>query len=123
MMLATGLPSLTPVRSWAATDYDGTVAYISVQDYKNGMSSPSGAVEMAALLDAIINGTQWSNAALANHNEALLYCTPDKLALTQDEEVAIVNNYIHENNTAGSWPLGLIALNAMQATFPCPASQ
>ncbi len=87
------------------------------------MSSPSGEIQMAALLDATVNGTEWSNVALANKHEALLYCMPSKLALTKDEEVAIVNNYIHDDDTAGYWPLGLIVLQAMQATFPCTTGQ
>jgi len=123
MVLAVGLAWLMAVPAPAATDDSGRVGYISVQDYENGINSPTGHVEMAKLLDAMITGFEWANADLGNEHKDLLYCEPNKLPLTQDELVAIVNNYIREDKTQGYWPLGLTALSAMQETFPCPTGQ
>ena len=121
-ILAFGLAGLMATPAYAFVTQDGTARSTSVQDYEDGINSATTRVAMAALLDATIDGFEWTNSALESEHRESVFCMPVNLALTQGEEVAIVNNFIHQKKPNPTLPLGFIALMAMQMTFPCPSS-
>lgn len=64
----------------------------------------------------------WANEYSAGKGRPRLYCQPDHLALTAQQYVAIMSNYIHRHPETGKANFasfeGLL-LNALVDTFPC----
>jgi hypothetical protein len=78
-------------------------------------------------INGVGNGYAWANGELANRSQPLLFCAPDKLALTEDNFVAILNDEIDKHPGAikgysDDTPIEFILLHGLQHVFPCPAT-
>ena len=71
-------------------------------------------------INGIGNGFSWANAELINSTGRPLFCQPDGLVLTVDQEVDIVSRYIKRIPANGKFDLGGVMLAALRDAFPCP---
>ena len=67
-----------------------------------------------------VDGLNWANADLRHSNAKEIYCLPDKLILTTDQEVDIVERYLEKAPNVGEFPIQAGLLMALKDTFPCP---
>jgi Rap1a immunity proteins len=66
------------------------------------------------------NGLSWANAQLYTAHKPRLFCVPDKLALTSDQELDILKRYVREHPTFADMSVGAVLAEAMIDAFPCP---
>jgi hypothetical protein len=66
------------------------------------------------------NGLSWANAQLYTIHKPQLFCVPEKLALTSEQEVDILRRYVEENPASADTPVGGVLLAALIDAFPCP---
>lgn len=65
----------------------------------------------------------WTNAYAQQRKGVALYCSPDSIALTDDQVRDITERYLAKNPTLGESPLNQFPyaiLLAMVDAFPCP---
>jgi hypothetical protein len=74
-------------------------------------------------LQAMKEGFDWANVELKSRHQPQLFCEPDKMELTLDQQFNILERYVKDQDhvMAGVWPLGLTYLDALKDVFPCPA--
>ena len=65
------------------------------------------------------NGLSWANSALYNKHMPLLFCVPEKVALTSEQELDILKRYVVENPATADRPVGAVLLTALIDAFPC----
>ena len=65
------------------------------------------------------NGLSWANAGLNSEHKPLLFCVPEKVALTSEQELDILKRYVHENPASADMSLGGVLLSALIDAFPC----
>lgn len=74
-------------------------------------------------INGLGEGMGWANIALVNRGEAPLYCQPGKLAITMDNYIMILDNFIEDakkkNKYRAEDPVGMYMLIGLQRTFPC----
>lgn len=69
-------------------------------------------------------GFSWALSLVVYEGQKAFYCPPQKLAMTPDQIVSVMRNYVIKNPDDGDLPAGLALLNAIQETFPCePTAQ
>ena len=71
------------------------------------------------ILNGYMNGMDWMNTELGSIGQPMIYCAPEKLAITADQNADILREYVRENKWIGEVPAGLALLQAYKATFPC----
>jgi hypothetical protein len=65
----------------------------------------------------------WANSKLRVDGRKALYCPPEKLAMNHEQYLLMLQNAVIKKPTLGSYPmnaLGLIILEILIDTFPCP---
>jgi len=70
-------------------------------------------------LYGVQNGFAWANAANESHGLPPLYCQPRNLALTQDQVIDILDNYIKAGKATLQSEVSLVLLMALKNAFPC----
>jgi hypothetical protein len=72
-------------------------------------------------LAAIKEGFDWANVELGQRHQTQLFCQPPKMEVTIDQQFNILERYVkdRDNYMAGTFPLGMIYLSALQQVFPC----
>lgn len=96
-----------------------------------GLSSPAAA-EMSAqefmqqvdrgeqvpqvYMAGIATGIEWANASASKK----LYCAPQKLAITADQNLSMLREVLRETPRLATSPLGLVLMISYERTFPCP---
>ena len=58
------------------------------------------------ILNAYANGISWANTVLASKDRTKLYCPPSKLAITPEQNAAILRDYIRDEPSVASAPAG-----------------
>jgi hypothetical protein len=71
------------------------------------------------VLDGYSNAYSWTNVILEKREERPLYCPPEKLAITAEQNADILRRYVERNSFAGTMPAGFALLLALADTFPC----
>jgi hypothetical protein len=64
-------------------------------------------------------GLSWANAGLNSGHKPLLFCVPEKVALTSEQELDILKRYVHENPASADFPVGGVLVSALIEAFPC----
>ena len=69
-------------------------------------------------------GVEWANTVVSNRGQSPLYCAPGKLAITTENFLQILQDYIEKNPEiikplGPDLPIGLLLLKALQDAFPC----
>lgn len=66
-------------------------------------------------------GFEWANTILEGRKQAPLYCPPDKLALTEENFLGILDGTINEKGTilGPDAPVESILVVGLAETFPC----
>ena len=70
-------------------------------------------------ISGIEEGLSWANVAVKNQRQPPLYCQPDHLTLTVPQIIDVMRRGINNDPALGDYPLGMVALIALQRTFPC----
>lgn len=73
-------------------------------------------------ISGVGEGIFWANNRMRNLGMPPLYCQPDKLVLTRDNYLDILERFIQENkalNKRPESPIELLLLEGLIETFPC----
>ena len=73
------------------------------------------------ILDAYSNGFEWANTDLKIKHEVPLFCAPQSLAITPDQNASILRDVLRDKPALAEAPAGLAMLYALKQTFPCEA--
>jgi hypothetical protein len=65
------------------------------------------------------NGFSWANAQLYVDHKIRLFCVPDKVVLTPDQELDILKRYVLEHPIYADASAGGALLAALVDAFPC----
>ena len=65
------------------------------------------------------NGFSWANSMLISSGQTRLYCPPENLTITTDQEVEIFKSGLEHHPKWKEFPAGLIMLKSLIETFPC----
>jgi len=68
-----------------------------------------------ALLDAMATGISWANS----HIDKPMYCPPSNLAITSQQHMEILRQYIQHSPSRGDYPAGAVMIRALEYAFPC----
>jgi hypothetical protein len=79
-----------------------------------------GNVAAIAYLRGISAGLGWANALIAQSGERPIYCQPDKLALTDEQRLDILNRFLAEYPRVAEQQVGVVLMAALKDAFPCP---
>jgi len=69
-------------------------------------------------------GMEYANYLLVQHNQKPLFCVPQKLVLTKDQVISIVDNFISHNKEhyPPAYSMDQFTGDAFVELFPCPAN-
>jgi hypothetical protein len=67
------------------------------------------------LLNAIATGISASNS----HVDKRMYCPPGNLAITSQQYMEILRQFIQQNPRMGGYPAASVMIRALNHTFPC----
>jgi hypothetical protein len=70
-------------------------------------------------INGIEEGLSWANVVLKNQRQPPLYCQPDRLSITVPQIIGVMRREINNDPALGDYPLGMVALIALQRTFTC----
>jgi hypothetical protein len=73
----------------------------------------------AIYLNALAAGIEWANGMLADRGDRRLYCQPEKLGLTFDQRMDILNRFVAAHPRVAELPAGIVFGMALVNTFPC----
>lgn len=93
---------------------------MTLQQYEATENSAKSGEATVVYVLGVIKGFEWSNAEDRVKGREPLYCSPNNLAITPDQDFDILNRFIKARNFPVSTPIEGIALTAMENTFPCP---
>lgn len=80
----------------------------------------SGNSTFKLVLNSYVNGMDWANTSLQLKTGKRLYCKPDRLPETEDQNVAILRQLVEKLPSAAKQPAGLAMFFALKYAFPCP---
>lgn len=89
----------------------------SVDDFLAGYHQNSPTYVGYAI--GVSSGIFWSNVELAYKHQTPLFCQPGKLSITHQQFVQIIEDHLRRVPSDRQYPLGMVAMTAMQKTFPC----
>jgi hypothetical protein len=72
-------------------------------------------------LRGLFAGYSWANTVLWSEGKTPLFCEPEKIVLTVDQELDILARHIEHVPANGKVPVGLAMLHALRDAFPCTA--
>ena len=100
----------TPSR--AETSADDTLEFV--------MGDNEEKAELAKIwIDGMVTGLSWANVVLKSQGRSRLYCPPPDLALTNEQQIDILRRGVADEPGWGTYPVGLIMLQALQLAYPC----
>jgi hypothetical protein len=70
-------------------------------------------------IHGIGTGIAWANSRLENKHMPRLYCEPEKVALTVEQEIDILERFVREYPKLGEIPVGAVLTLALMDAFPC----
>lgn len=73
----------------------------------------------AAWVQGVTTGMSWMNSELEFNGKERIFCAPEKLAITTDQYIDILRQYLKTDKTVAKMPLGLAVLISLKETFPC----
>jgi hypothetical protein len=79
----------------------------------------SGSSVGRAYFQGLDQGYDWANTAIQNRNQTPLYCSPKQIALTVEQRVTILKDYLAKVPAGLKEPAPLSLLLSMQLAFPC----
>jgi hypothetical protein len=94
-------------------------AALDVQQYQQFMHDPNKEDTAKAFIFGVQVGMSEINAMNSLVGNKSIYCQPDNLAITMDQDIEILNEYIQRNNPPPSELVSETLLAAMVETFPC----
>lgn len=83
----------------------------------------SGNVNARWYLKGMRNGFMWANAELQAKGKTPLFCAPDTIVLTIEQELDILARLIKDKQRLRDYPVGPMLLQALTTTFPCKPEQ
>jgi hypothetical protein len=106
---------------WMAAFIGPAFAEVDAQTFLKGYdgSGPDDRATLARILGATENGIAWTISAVKHDHGIDVFCTPNKLALTDQQDVDILRRYVQVHPKDGTYPYGLVLLMALRDAFPC----
>jgi hypothetical protein len=80
-----------------------------------------GDATMLMVLNGYANGISWANSVLAHRGQPRLFCPPDDVAISPEQNAEMLRRYVRDNPRARTVPAGLAMFLALEASFPCGA--
>jgi hypothetical protein len=74
---------------------------------------------LAAHVSGIGTGLEWYSSYLRSRNEKPIYCAPETLSLTVENDMQLLTAFIATHRLPDNIPLGLALLQAYVEAFPC----
>jgi hypothetical protein len=73
-------------------------------------------------LDGVFNGLKAANAELQGANKTLLFCAPPDFSMTAEQVSVYFDKFIanHKVQVKSSDFIGVLLLDALKETYPCP---
>jgi hypothetical protein len=68
-------------------------------------------------------GLGWANTYVAEQGQPKIFCPPDKLAITAEQNVEILRRFVAVDPSIATAPAGMAMLFAYRSEFPCPGDQ
>jgi hypothetical protein len=78
-----------------------------------------GDVRAQFFLRGMGNALSWANTTLLADKQPALFCTPESIVLTVEQEVDIMARHIERVPENGKVPAGGVMLYALREAFPC----
>ena len=75
---------------------------------------------MRTYVVGVSSGLLSANSELALDGQKQFYCQPRKLALTGDQVVQILRDYLEENPKLADDIVSPVVMEALKSAFPCP---
>ena len=98
-------------------------AEISVNQYEGARKHWKRGDVLETQVSGMIIGLGWANAELVDRKEIPLYCQPGKLALTAENALDLLDEFLKrpslQSPEARQLPYGTVLLAALQDAFPC----
>lgn len=89
-----------------------------ILDYKNANVTHREFLEL--LIASNENGIAWANAELRTvRHETRMFCPPEKVSLTGNQIMDILEREMNAKPFVGQYPYGLALLLTLEDTFPC----
>lgn len=92
-------------------------ASLELQDFETIKKENYLTAEVTAL--AIHMSYMAANAVLESRGEAPLFCQPERLRLTSDMMISMIDDHVIDLNVGPSQVVELVALYALMDHFPC----
>lgn len=87
-------------------------------DYWNSQDSNKHFM-YGAYLSGMAAGYGWMNAELQSAKRPMVYCQPEKLALSAEIVAQLLSGYLKRHPEFKQSSIGLVTLNALKDAFPC----
>jgi hypothetical protein len=75
------------------------------------------------LVKVIAEGFSWANASLSSDGKPPLFCTPQNLVLTPEQEIDILKRYVQDKPKFGGVEVGFALMEALKHAFPCKVTR
>lgn len=69
---------------------------------------PKDRRDIESLISAMQIGLMWANVELRHRGQALLYCQPDKLVITDTQMIDMMRRAIKDDTKLGNYFLGMV---------------
>ncbi|WP_265529103.1 Rap1a/Tai family immunity protein [Sphingomicrobium marinum] len=73
-------------------------------------------------LHGVSQGLSWANVAMEMDGKQPIYCPPENLTITVDQNVQILRDHTDNNPEIEDFPVALVFLLAVENVFPCEGS-
>jgi hypothetical protein len=97
---------------------------MTVGFYKESKNDPIKAGRQVYYILGLADGLMASNSALRLKHQQMLYCQPGRLGLNEALVESMIDKELADNPAHLQYsedvPIGIVLMNAMQNTFPCP---
>jgi hypothetical protein len=71
------------------------------------------------ILGSAENGIAWASSSVAQDHGFNIYCPPQKIALVDQQDIAIMRQHLNAHPDHRNLPYGLVLLLALKEAFPC----
>jgi len=75
--------------------------------------------DLIIYVSGLANAYDWVNAQSENENTKMLFCPPENIAITVNQNMDILSRFIAAHPTEAKRSLGLVLLEALKDALPC----
>lgn len=75
-----------------------------------------------SIISGVGQGLSWANVELGSRGKPLLFCAPEQMALTWEQEVDVIDRYLKRYPANAEFPVGAVMLYALMDALPCKSN-